>query len=225
MFLAVTSYRCTAFQQKGRVRMCTGEAEVTCAQCRLRDRWGRLRRWDPGIWGQCTCRRRIHRFLCRCRSACCWPNTSGCLENTRRHFPSTWGHICTPCTRRFRALPTADGHSVTGSAPFLSEARTRASLTSAQQVPRAVAVEVVALAVQAAVPLVGILPLLALAGAAHALAVVAANVGAVVLAACAVHVLSRHVVAAAFALFAHAAFVTPDREEEPVGQRKPGTLE
>lgn len=85
-----------------------------------------------------------------------------------------------------------------------------ATLTSAQLVSGAVAVEVVALAELAAVPLLGVVPLLALARAAHAVAVAAADVRAVVLAAGAVHVLGGHVVAAAFALPPDAPLVTPE---------------
>jgi len=88
--------------------------------------------------------------------------------------------------------------------------------TSAQFVPRAVTVEVVTLAVQAAVPLFGLVSLLALACAAHALSVVAADVGAVVLATGPVHVLRGHIVAAAFTLSAHAALITPEAEGEVV---------
>lgn len=85
-------------------------------------------------------------------------------------------------------------------------------LTSAQLVSRAVTVEVVTLAVLATVSLLGIVSLLAFACATHTVSVVAANVGAVVFAAGAVHVLRSHLVAAAFTLSAHTAFVTPYTE-------------
>ena len=85
-------------------------------------------------------------------------------------------------------------------------------LTFAQLVPGAVTVEVVTLAVLACVPLVGVVvPLLALARAADAVSVVAADVGAVVPPTGLVHVLRGHVVAAALALSAHASFVAPVR--------------
>lgn len=92
-------------------------------------------------------------------------------------------------------------------------------LTSAELVSRAVAVEVVTLAELPAVPLLRVLPRLALAGAAHALPVVAADVGAVVLAAGPVHVLRGHFVAAALALPAHATVFAPEAEVLRVAKR------
>lgn len=88
-------------------------------------------------------------------------------------------------------------------------------LTPAELVVVAVAAEVVALAEAAAVALLGVVPDLALAHAAHALPVVAADVRAVVLAAVAVHVLRGHVVAAALAVAAHPPLVAP---EGPTGR-------
>lgn len=85
-----------------------------------------------------------------------------------------------------------------------------ASLTSTQHVVGAVAVEVVALAVLATVDFCGILPFLALAGAADAVAVVAADVGAVVFPAVGVQVLGVDVVLAALAHAPDTSFVTPD---------------
>lgn len=81
-------------------------------------------------------------------------------------------------------------------------------LTSAKLVSRAVAVEVVALAELSTVPLLGVLSLLALACAAHAVSVVAADVGAIVFTAGPVHVLCGYVVTAAFTLSTHTALVT-----------------
>ena len=84
------------------------------------------------------------------------------------------------------------------------------ALTSAQFVSGAVTVEVVTLAERAAVPLLRVVSLLALTRATHAVSVVAADVRAVVFTAGPVHVLRGHFVAAALALSAHAAFVTPE---------------
>lgn len=85
-------------------------------------------------------------------------------------------------------------------------------LTSTQLVSRAVTVEVVTLAVLPAVPLLGVVSLLALTCAAHAVSVVAADVGAVVFAAGPVHILCCHVVAAALALSAYTSFITSETE-------------
>lgn len=85
-------------------------------------------------------------------------------------------------------------------------------LTTTQFVAGAVAAEVVTLAELAAVSLLGVLPVLALAPAAHAVSVVAADVGGVVFATGPVHVFCGHVVAAAFALSAHASLITPEKE-------------
>lgn len=82
-------------------------------------------------------------------------------------------------------------------------------LTSTELVVGAVTVEVVTLAVLAAVDLGRVLPLLTLARAAHAVAVVAADVGAVVLPAVGVQVLGAHLVFAALAQTPDAALVTP----------------
>ncbi len=86
-------------------------------------------------------------------------------------------------------------------------------LTSTQFVSRAVTVEVVTLAVLSAVPLLRVVSLLALTRAAHAVSVVAADVGAVVFTAGPVHVFRGHIVAAAFALSAHTSFITPETRE------------
>lgn len=86
--------------------------------------------------------------------------------------------------------------------------------TSTQFVSGAVTVEVVTLAVLSAVPLLGVVSLLALTCAAHTVSVVAADVRTVVFAAGAVHVLGCHIVAAAFALSAHTFFITPERGEK-----------
>lgn len=64
----------------------------------------------------------------------------------------------------------------------------------------------------AAVPLLGVVSRLAFTVAAHTVAVVAADVGAVVFAAGPVHVLRGHVVAAALALSSHASLVAPEPE-------------
>lgn len=82
-------------------------------------------------------------------------------------------------------------------------------LTTTQLVAGAIAAEVVTLAELAAVSLLGVLPVLALAPAAHAVSIVAADVGGVVFATGPVHVFCGHVVAAAFALSAHASLITP----------------
>lgn len=68
----------------------------------------------------------------------------------------------------------------------------------------------------AAVPLLGVVSLLALARAAHTVPIVAADVRAIVLAAGPVHVLRGHVVAAAFTLSAHTAFIAPEARERRV---------
>lgn len=86
-------------------------------------------------------------------------------------------------------------------------------LTATQFVSRTVTVEVVTLAVLAAVPLLRVVSLLALTCAAHAVSVVAADVGPVVFTAGPVHVLCGHVVAAALTLSAHTAFITPETKE------------
>lgn len=88
--------------------------------------------------------------------------------------------------------------------------------TSTQFVSRAVAVEVVTLAVLAAVPLLRVVSLLALTCAAHTVSVVAADVRTVVFTAGAVHVLCGYVVAAAFALPAHTSFITPETKGKVV---------
>lgn len=82
--------------------------------------------------------------------------------------------------------------------------------TSTEFIIGAVAVEVVALAEFAAVAFFGIVPFLALAGAAHALAVIAADVRAVVLAAVLVQVLGRHLVFSTFTLPANTALIAPE---------------
>lgn len=115
-----------------------------------------------------------------------------------------------PWPSRKDSLSTANPPS--GDQLFILFCGEAATLTSAQLVSRAVAVEVVALAELAAVPLLGVVPLFALARAAHALSVAAADLRAVALAACAVHVLGGHVVAAAFALPPDASLVTPEGE-------------
>lgn len=84
------------------------------------------------------------------------------------------------------------------------------TLTSTQFVSRAVTVEVVTLAELAAVPFLWVGSLLALACAAHAFSVVAADVRAVVFTAGLIHVVCSHVVAAAFAISTHTAFKTPE---------------
>ena len=84
-----------------------------------------------------------------------------------------------------------------------------APLTSTQFVVGPVAVEVVALAVLPVVDLGGVLPLLALAGSAHALPVVGADVRPVVLAAVGVQVLGAHLVLTALAHRADTPRVTP----------------
>lgn len=85
-------------------------------------------------------------------------------------------------------------------------------LTTTQLVAGAIAAEVVTLAELAAVSLLGVLPVLALAPAAHTVSIVAADVGGVVFATGPVHVFCGHVVAAAFALSAHASLITPEKE-------------
>lgn len=87
-------------------------------------------------------------------------------------------------------------------------------LTSAELVVGAVTVEVVALAVLAAVDLRGILSLLALAGAADAVAVVAADIRTVVFSAVGIQVLCPHFVFAALAKTSDAAVITPDATKE-----------
>lgn len=87
------------------------------------------------------------------------------------------------------------------------------ALTSAQFVSRAVTVEVVALAVLAAVPLLRVVSLLALTCAAHAVSVVAADVSTVVFTTSPIHVLCGHVVAAAFTPSAHTSIITPETGE------------
>lgn len=82
-------------------------------------------------------------------------------------------------------------------------------LTSTQLVARAVTVEVVTLAELAAVPLLGVFPLLALTCATHTVSAVAADVRAVVFTAGSVHVLCGHVVAAAFTQSANTSLITP----------------
>ena len=84
------------------------------------------------------------------------------------------------------------------------------TLTSTELVVGAVAVEVVTLAVLAAVALLGVLPLLALTRAAHAVAVVAADVCAVAHAAVSVQILRPHLVSAALTLLPDTAIVTAD---------------
>lgn len=87
----------------------------------------------------------------------------------------------------------------------------KVSCTSAEFIVGTVAVEVVALAVFAAVAFLGIVPLLALTGAAHALAVVAADVCTVVLAAVLVQVLGGHLVLTTFTLSANTSLIAPER--------------
>lgn len=86
----------------------------------------------------------------------------------------------------------------------------KASCTSTEFIVGTVTVEVVALAVFAAVAFFGIVPLFALAGAAHALAVVAADVCAVVLAAILVQVLGGHLVLATFTLSANTSLIASE---------------
>lgn len=83
-------------------------------------------------------------------------------------------------------------------------------LTSTQLVSGAVTVEIVALAELTAVPLLGVVSLLALARAAHTVSIVAADVSAVVFAAGPVHVLVGHIVAAAFTLPAYTSVIAPE---------------
>lgn len=85
----------------------------------------------------------------------------------------------------------------------------RAVSTSTELVGGAVAVEVVTLAVLAAVVLLRVVPLLTLALAAHTFAVVAAEVGAVVLAAGLFKVLTGHLVFPALTLSANTILITP----------------
>lgn len=83
-------------------------------------------------------------------------------------------------------------------------------LTSTQHVVGAVAVEVVTLAVLATVDFCGILPFFALAGAADAVAVVAADIGTVAGSAVGVQVLCEEVFRAALAHTPDTPLVTPD---------------
>lgn len=94
-----------------------------------------------------------------------------------------------------------------------SDVGTSASLTSTEHVVGAVTVEVVALAELAAVAFCGILPLFALAGAADAVSVVAADVGTVVFSAVCVQVLCVHVILAALTHAPDTTHVTPEREK------------
>lgn len=85
--------------------------------------------------------------------------------------------------------------------------------TSAEFIIRAVAVEVVTFAEFSAVAFFGIFPLLALASATHALAIIAADVRAVVLAAVLVQVLGGHLIFPAFTLPANTSFIAPERTQ------------
>lgn len=87
-------------------------------------------------------------------------------------------------------------------------------LTSAELVVGAVAVEVVAFAELAAVRLCRIIPLPALTGTADAVAVVAADVRAVVFPAVGVQILGPDVVLAALARLPDASFVAPETQRE-----------
>lgn len=99
------------------------------------------------------------------------------------------------------------------------------SVTSTELVVGAVTVEVVTLAVGAAVDLGGVLSLLTLAGAADAVPVVAADVGAVVLSTVGVQVLGSNLVFAALTESSDTALVTSatglDVTEEVVLLRTP----
>lgn len=88
------------------------------------------------------------------------------------------------------------------------------TLTSTQFVAGAIAAEVVTLAEPPAVPLIEVFPVLALTRATYAVAAVAANVRSVVSAARPVHIFRGHVVAAAFALSAHASTVTTEKSKK-----------
>lgn len=85
--------------------------------------------------------------------------------------------------------------------------------TSAQLVVGSVTVEIVALAELAVVDLCRILSLLAFAGAADTVAIVAANICTVVLPALGVQVLSLTLVPAALAKTADTSFVAPETED------------
>ena len=87
-------------------------------------------------------------------------------------------------------------------------------LTSAELVVGAVTVEVVALAVLAAVNLGGVIPLLAFAGPANTVTVVATDICAVVFPAVGVQVLGADFVFAALAEPADTAVVTPDAQHK-----------
>lgn len=86
-------------------------------------------------------------------------------------------------------------------------------LTSAELVVGSVTVEVVTLAELAAVDLFGVVPLLAFAGAAHTVPVVAADIRPVVFTTVGVQVLRPHIVLAALAQMPDATLVTPDRAQ------------
>ncbi len=85
--------------------------------------------------------------------------------------------------------------------------------TSTEFIIGAVTVEVVTLAEFAAVAFFRIVSLLALAGATHALSVIAADVRAVVLAAVLVQVFGGHLVFSTFTLPAHTSLIAPERTQ------------
>ena len=97
------------------------------------------------------------------------------------------------------------------------EAAASAPPTSTQHVVGAVTVEVVALAVLPTVALCRILALFALAGAADAVSVVAADVGPVVFSAVCIQVLCVHVILAALTHAPDTPCVTPDGVKTRLG--------
>lgn len=104
-----------------------------------------------------------------------------------------------------RAVTRASGVvSITDTNPALTTA-----VSSAEFIVGTVAVEVVALAELAAVAFLRIVSFLALAGAAHTLAIVTADVRAVVLTAILVQVLSGHLVFTTFTLSANTSLIAP----------------
>lgn len=88
------------------------------------------------------------------------------------------------------------------------------SLTSTELVVGSVAVEVVALAVLAVVDLCRILSLLAFAGAADTVAVVAADIRTIVFSAFGVQVFGLPLVSAALADAANASLIAPETEKQ-----------
>lgn len=93
-------------------------------------------------------------------------------------------------------------------------------LTSAELVVGAVTVEVVALAELAAVDLCRILSLLAFAGAADTVAIVAADIRTVVFSAVGIQVLCPHFVFAALAKTPDTSLITPDTENRRLKSSK-----